>query len=70
MIYRHGLRVFEAIGMCRDLLDIKRSALGGAAQGLAVRRAPDRGDELRAIKCYLATREDNLPWLFLSERQA
>jgi type 1 fimbriae regulatory protein FimB len=28
------------------------------------------GDVLRAIKRYLATREDNLPWLFISERQA
>ena len=27
-----------------------------------------RGDELRAIKRYLATRTDKLPWLFVSER--
>ena len=26
------------------------------------------GDELRALKRYLATREDKLPWLFVSER--
>ena len=26
------------------------------------------GEELRAIKRYLATRTDRLPWLFLSER--
>jgi Phage integrase family len=31
---------------------------------------PMAGDELRAIKRYLATRTDNLPWLFVSERQA
>ena len=30
---------------------------------------PIAGDELRAIKRYLATRDDRLPWLFLSERQ-
>ena len=29
--------------------------------------SPERG---RALKRYLATREDNLPWLFISERQA
>ena len=29
---------------------------------------PIAGDELRAIKRYLATRTDQLPWLFLSER--
>ena len=26
------------------------------------------GDELRAIKRYLASRTDKLPWLFVSER--
>ena len=30
---------------------------------------PIAGDELGAIKRYLATRNDNLPWLFISERQ-
>jgi Phage integrase family len=30
----------------------------------------DGGDELRAIKRYLATRTDKLPWLFISEREA
>jgi Phage integrase family len=30
---------------------------------------PVPGDESRAIKRYLAAREDNLPWLFLSEWQ-
>ena len=29
---------------------------------------PIAGDELRAIKRYLATRTDKLPWLFISER--
>lgn len=28
------------------------------------------GDELRAVKHYLATRSDELPWLFVSERGA
>ena len=36
--------------------------------GLSVEH-PIAGDELRAIKRYLATREDNLPWLFVSERR-
>ena len=35
--------------------------------GLSVEH-PIAGDELRAIKRYLATRTDRLPWLFLSER--
>ncbi len=29
---------------------------------------PIEGSELRAIKRYLATREDKLPWMFVSER--
>ena len=44
------------------------SPLGSASKnGLAVEQ-PITGDELRAIKRYLATRSDRLPWLFVSER--
>ena len=35
--------------------------------GLSVEH-PVAGDELRAIKRYLHTRHDTLPWVFLSER--
>src|SRR6185295_15514884 len=31
---------------------------------------PIAGDELCAIERYVATQTDNLPWLFVSERQA
>src|SRR5512135_3113939 len=69
MMYRHGLRVSEAIGLRRDDIDLDQARLWvrRLKNGLAVEQ-PIAGDELRALKRYLATRSDRLPWLFVSER--
>jgi type 1 fimbriae regulatory protein FimB len=48
--------------MRRDAVDVKRSGLWVARlkNSLSVEQ-PIAGDELRVIKRYIATREDNLP---------
>jgi site-specific recombinase XerD len=69
MMYRHGLRVSEAIGLRRDDVNLPHARLWvrRLKNSLSVEQ-PIAGDELRAIKRYLATRDDQLPWLFVSER--
>ena len=69
MMFRHGLRVSEAVTVKIDDVDLKRSRLWvrRLKNGLSVEQ-PIPGDGLRAIKRYLKTRASQLPWLFVSER--
>ncbi len=68
MMYRHGLRVSEAVSLRREVNTAQaRLWVRRLKSGLSVER-PITADELRAVKRYLATRTDKLPWLFISER--
>jgi type 1 fimbriae regulatory protein FimB len=69
LMYRHGLRVSESVRLKKDQVNLKHSRIWvKRAKGSLDTEQPLAGDELRAIKRYLTTREDHLPWLFVSER--
>lgn len=69
MMYRHGLRVSEAIRLRRDHVNMGEAKLWvQRLKGSLSVEHPIYGDELRAIKRYLAKRDDRSPWLFISER--
>ncbi|GGO56987.1 hypothetical protein GCM10011315_23090 [Roseovarius pacificus] len=70
MMFRHGLRVSEAIALRRSDVDLAQSRVWIARlkNGLSVEQ-PVPGDELRPIRRWLAKRDDALTWLFISERK-
>jgi type 1 fimbriae regulatory protein FimB len=69
MVYRHGLRVSEAASLRLDQLNLKEARIWvKRAKGSQDGAQPISGDELRAIKRYVAFRKSSLPWLFVTER--
>jgi integrase len=71
MMYRHGLRVSEAVALRRKHVNTGDGRLwvSRLKGSLSTEHRID-GEELRALKRYLASRDDKLPWLFVSERGA
>jgi type 1 fimbriae regulatory protein FimB len=65
MMYRHGLRVSEAIALRRDNVNLLGARLWvrRLKNGLSVEH-PIAGDELRAIKRHLATLPISCPGFF------
>jgi integrase len=67
--YRQGLRVSDAVGLRLDNINLKEARIWiKRVKNSLSTEQPILGDELRALKRYLATREDKLAWLFVSER--
>ena len=62
VMYRPALRVTEAVTMRLDQLNLKQARIWvkRSKNSLDTEQAIE-GDELRAIKRYLAQREDSLP---------
>ena len=57
VMYRHGLRVSEAVCLKKDQVNLRQSRLWvKRTKGSLDTEQPLAGDELRAIKRYLATR--------------
>lgn len=69
MLFRHGYRESEAIMCRRDWIDLNKAVIWieRLKKGMS-RYHPIAGDEMRMIRKYLRIRNDDLPWLFISER--
>lgn len=69
MLFRHGYRESEAIMCRRDWIDLNKAVIWieRLKKGMS-RYHPIAGDEMRAIRKFLRTRIDDMPWLFISER--
>ena len=61
------MRVSEAVTMRLDQLNLNQARVWvRRGKNSLDTEQPIEGDELRAIKRYLASRSDKLPWLFVS----
>lgn len=70
LTYRHALRPCEAVRLQRDQINLSEARIFvRRAKGSIDSQQPLMADELNSIKRYLAFRDDNLPWLFISERR-
>jgi site-specific recombinase XerD len=69
LAFRHGLRVSELVGLRMSDLDLEEGQIWIRRKkgGLSTTQ-PLGGDELRALRTYLRTRENCLPWVFLSSQ--
>ena len=68
-LYRHGLRETELCQLTVSAPELETARLWiDRLKGSLSTHHPIDGDELRAIRRYLQTRDSRLPWLFITER--
>ncbi len=69
LAYRHGLRVSELVEALRSHANVETGQLWIERKmgGLSANQ-PLTEDEVCSLQAYLDTREDSLPWLFVSNR--
>jgi type 1 fimbriae regulatory protein FimB len=71
LLLQHGYRASELCRTKRDDFDGRRARLRvRRLKGTLSTDQPITGNALRALKTYLHSRTDRLPWLFVSERGA
>lgn len=70
MAYRHGLRASEIGELTRDDIDFSQARITiRRLKGSYGGKHPLRPDEVKALRSYLRTRQDELPYLFISNRK-
>ena len=69
LLLQHGYRASELCRTKRDDFDSRRARLWvRRLKGSLSTDQPINGNALRALKTYMHSRTDRLPWLFVSER--
>ena len=69
LMYRHGLRETALCRLTVSALDLETARIWiDRLKGSLSTHHPIDGEELRAIRRYLRSRDSRLPWLFVTER--
>ena len=69
LAYHHGLRASEVSSLLRDDIHEKQGRIYiPRVKGSIAKTSPMQPEDLRRIRAYLRTREDDSPYLFISTR--
>lgn len=69
LLFHHGYRASELARARIDHVDLRQGRIWVQRRKRSLStEQPLTGDTLRALRAYLRTRDDRLPWLFVSER--